>query len=237
MDDKAMGTARKVEQGGAATSLWLGSSLVVAAKVASVAAFFLVCSFVYGVINEWAIHSTRTKYFRSPRDAFPAVIQPWTAVVYVFGGYAAPMLPFFYHWSWPRLRFVLQTYLLASLMMFAVFLIFPVGMHRPEYAGVSLGERLMLGVFAVDRETNCFPSGHIVFAILPAILVSRGGAGRLVRVGVWVLAAAICVSTVTTGQHYYADVVAGALTAVSGFLVSLACDRFWAPRAFARGPG
>jgi membrane-associated phospholipid phosphatase len=194
------------------------------AKLLVIAGFFLVCSILYGLINEWAYHSPRTRYFRGPREDFPGVIQPWTALIYVFGGYVAPLIPFIYNWSWPRLRFVLLSYALASLVMFAIFLGVPVGMHRPEYAGAGLGERLMRGVFAVDRETNCFPSGHAVFALLPALLVAHAGAPRWARVATWALAVAIAVTTVTTGQHYYQDVAVGALTALAGFALARRLD-------------
>ena len=94
----------------------------------------------------------------------------------------------------------MQTYLISSLMIFAVFLAFPVGMHRPAYTGASFGERLMLAIFASDRETNCFPSTHVVFGVLSALLVSQGGAGsRVVQVGVWALAASICAEH---GDHW-----------------------------------
>lgn len=231
-----MHTQRGVELGNIETKGKLASATSMATKLAAIGMSFALCAFFYCRINEWAFHSTRTRYFRSPRDAFPGVIQPWTAVVYVFGGYIAPLVPFVYYWSWPRLRFVLRTYSLAVLMMFAVFLIFPVGMRRPLYTGGSFGERLMLTIFAVDRETNCFPSGHTVFAILPAILVSYGGAPRMVQAWVWILTTAICLTTVTTGQHYYMDVPAGAMTAILGFIASLRLERLRGPSTVPSSP-
>ena len=105
--------------------------------------------------------------------------------------------------------------------MFAVFLVLPVGMHRPVYTEESLGERLMLAVFAVDRETNCFPSGHTIFAILSGLLVRHGrapGAGCKYSDGCLLFPYA---TTITTGQHYYADVAAGVLTVLAGYFLSL----------------
>jgi len=233
----AMDTWKATERGVSPVRRWVVGGISVIAKLTAITAFFVLCSIVYGLINEWAYHSPRTRYYRSPRDDVPAVIQPWTAVVYVFGGYAAPLLPFVYNWAWPRLRFVLQTYVVSSVLMFAMFLIAPVGMHRPVYAGESLGERLMLTVFAVDRETNCFPSGHTVFAVLLGLLVSYGSAPRWVQVASWVLAASICVTTVTTGQHYYADIGAGVLTALAGFLLSLRLERFRGRGIARKAPG
>lgn len=232
-----MDTWQSTGRGVSTVRRWVVGGISLIAKPSAITAFFVLCSVVYGLINEWAYHSPRTRYYRSPRDDFPALIQPWTAVVYVFGGYVAPFLPFVYNWAWPRLRFVLQTYVVSSVLMFAVFLIAPVGMHRPAYAGESFGERLMLAVFAVDRETNCFPSGHTVFAVLSGLLVSYGSPPRWVEVASWLLAASICVTTVTTGQHYYADIAAGVLTALVGFLLSLRLERFRARRVARKAAG
>jgi membrane-associated phospholipid phosphatase len=232
-----MNTHASVERGGGSIRRRLSPVFMIAAKLVLISAFFVLCSIIYGQINEWAFRSPRTRYFPSPREAFPGLIQPWTAIIYVCGGYAAPVLPFFFNWSWPRLRFVLQTYSLSSLIMFASFLAMPVGMRWPAYPGDSLGERLMLAVFAVDLETNCRPSGHAMFAILSAILVTNGGAPPLVRVAVWFLALSICATTITTGQHYYQDVVAGVLTAVLGFFASCALERLKGAPAVPQSPG
>ena len=48
-------------------------------------------------------------------------------------------------------------------------------MVRPEYMGGTLGERLMLWVFSVDKPANCFPSSHVIFAVLGAYLIDRAG--------------------------------------------------------------
>ena len=219
-----------IETNTSATAHDPGSVHSIAAKVAVITLFFALWSFFYIEINEWALHSPRTRYLTSPRDTNPGVIQPWTAVIYVFGGFAAPLLPFLFNWRRERVGFVLLTYIVSSIILFVLLLAVPVGMRRPEYAGTDLGERLMRMVFAVDRETNCFPSSHAMFAVLCPILVAHGGAPRRVRTIAWLLAVSICVTTVTTGQHYYMDVVAGALTAISGYFVAMTINGLWRRR-------
>jgi len=60
-----------------------------------------------------------------------------------------------------------------------------------------------------------FPSFHVIWAVLSA----RALWGfRLLRVSILVLAGLIVLSTMTTGWHYFSDVVAGALVAVVSIL-------------------
>jgi len=67
----------------------------------------------------------------------------------------------------------------------------------------------------------CFPSFHVVWAILSA---SALWAFRPIRVPVGLLSAMIVVSTLTTGWHYFADVLGGIALA----MVSIAVARIYA---------
>ena len=187
------------------------------AKVVVIFFFFAAWSLIYDQVNEHSARPDRTIHLTRPVDRFPGIIQPWTAVIYVFGGIALPLLPFVYNWTWPRLRFVLTCYAVTSMLAFACYWLWPLGIVRPIFLGNSLGERLMRGVFTIDREANCFPSGHTFFATLGGILVWRGGASGAVSRSTWVLAVAVCATTVTTGQHYFIDVTGGVAAALLGY--------------------
>ena len=102
-------------------------------------------------------------------------------------------------------------------MAFVCYCVWPLGIVRPSFEGPGLGRWLMRQVVAVDQEANCFPSSHAYYAVLGAILVWHGGAGRLVRGATCLLAAAVCASTVTTGQHYCVDVAGGAAVAAASY--------------------
>ena len=129
------------------------------------------------------------------------------------------MAPFLYYRSWRGIAFVMVCVTAATMMAFAIYWAWPVSMIRPEFAGDTLGERLMLWVFSVDRPANCFPSLHVIFAVLGAILIDRAGVRWPARLFWWVFAAAVSVTTVTSGQHYFIDVPGGVMVAFAGYLV------------------
>ncbi len=188
-----------------------------AARAAVVACYFAVWSAAYSFTNAYASDPARTIHLVRPCDLAPGIIQPWTAVIYVFGGLALPLLPFIYNWRWPKLRFVLACYALSSTVAFVCYCVWPLGIVRPSFAGPGLGRWLMRQVVSMDNEANCFPSSHVYYAVLGAILVWHGGAGRLVRGATCLLAAAVCATTVTTGQHYVLDVAGGAAVAAASY--------------------
>jgi membrane-associated phospholipid phosphatase len=211
-------------------------ALQVIAKLAVIALFFTAWAFVYEFVNRRGADPARTIHLTRPLDRFPGIIQPWTAVIYVFGGLALPLLPFVFNWQWPRLRFVLACYALTSLLAFGCYWIWPLGIVRPAYQGDGFGEWLMRRVFTWDLEANCFPSSHTFFAILGAILVSGGGAGPVTRRLTWALAVMVCATTVTTGQHYFVDIAGGVAAAFFGYasargLMSAARGRRHSPAA------
>ena len=74
-------------------------------------AYFVVWAAAYRFTNAYASDPTRTMHLVRPCDVAPGIIQPWTAIIYVFGGLALPLLPFFYNWPgrncgsyWPATR-------------------------------------------------------------------------------------------------------------------------------------
>jgi membrane-associated phospholipid phosphatase len=113
----------------------------------------------------------------------------------------------------PRLlrRYLLGNALLVFLSGIA-WITLPVRLDRPTFPdSPHFGAWLLRGVYAWDPTTNCFPSAHCAIAIYSAIAL-RFGSRAMFAWGVFT-AAAICVSTVMTKQHYVADVVAGAVLA------------------------
>jgi membrane-associated phospholipid phosphatase len=188
-------------------------------KAAVIAGFFGLWSWTYDLINAFAADPIRTIHLTSPAAILPWIIQPWTAVIYILGGVIFASVPFLYYPSWRGITFVMACFATGSMMAFAIYWAWPVSMVRPEFAGGTLGERMMLWVFSVDRPANCFPSLHVIFAVLGAYLIDRAGVGRGAKWFWWAFAAAVCVTTVTSGQHYFIDVPGGVAVAIAAYSV------------------
>lgn len=98
--------------------------------------------------------------------------------------------------------------LLAGAATFAIFLVWPTVLVRPEAGGF-----LYDLVRTLDTGANCCPSQHVTIACIAAWGL-RDGRSRWAPLGaLW--AAAICVSTLLVKQHYAVDVAAGALLAAA----------------------
>lgn len=189
--------------------------------VVAIVAFFALWTLAYDQINRWV--SPHATYYERPIDAYDWVLQPWTALIYVFGGYLIPWFPFLFNWNWRFVRFSLVAYGLVSVASFVVYLAWPIAIQRPPYDGGTIGDDLMRVVVSLDNPANCFPSGHTYFAILAALLVGAGAAPRWFKVATWVLGVAVAITTVTTGQHYVMDVPGGVAFAVAGYFAARVC--------------
>jgi hypothetical protein len=119
-----------------------------------------------------------------------------------------------------------QQFLLANLVAFALglplFVLFPaVGPWYGFHFAIGAGQAECQAAFLLIRQPGlsvyrsaefiCFPSFHVIWAILCAQAL---WGIRLLRVPVAVLAGFILFSTLTTGWHYFSDVLAGILVAV-----------------------
>ncbi len=99
----------------------------------------------------------------------------------------------------------------AIIISSLVFFWFPTVMIRPKLLGADIHEQAMKLLHWVDPPTNCFPSLHVSMMILLAIYLSKESKnwGLLS----WILALLVSVSTLTTKQHYFVDVLGGILVA------------------------
>ena len=177
---------------------------------------------LYALINLYNSEPIRAIYW-SPRpvDIYPSIIQPISAVIYTLGAATLLVWPMVVCWDWSRLRIVLFAVLVGTILGFSCFLAWPLAMERPEFDGTRFGESIMRAVFSVDHPANCFPSFHAFFAILGALFIHAYRADHFFEyVAAYVLAGAVVVTTITTGQHYMIDPLGGGLLAVVCFYLS-----------------
>jgi membrane-associated phospholipid phosphatase len=85
--------------------------------------------------------------------------------------------------------------------------LFPAPPTLDPYTGVVLA-----ALRQADTPANCFPSFHVASVYLACFLLSSEGRWKFLFFLIW--ATAIAVSTLTTKQHYFADVVSGFTLAV-----------------------
>ncbi|HEY6991284.1 MAG TPA: phosphatase PAP2 family protein [Bryobacteraceae bacterium] len=119
---------------------------------------------------------------------------------------------------------------IAFLLALPIFTLLPavgpwVGYHLTPDAAQRICEmsiRTLHGEFRVARQNTavgvvCFPSFHVIWAILSAAALWSIKPLRMAAAG---LAAIITISTVTTGWHYFADVLGAAVVAVMSILLA-----------------
>ena len=139
---------------------------------------------------------------------------PWTGWIYATV-FPFPLLAAALVRDDRGIRTILAAFIGVTTILFAVFLTYPTVYPRPEWAGGGLIAWPLAMIYRIDLPRNCLPSGHVTAAFLTAFSVRQ----RRPRLGAALVfwAAVISVSTLTTKQHYFWDVVAGVLLSAAGY--------------------
>lgn len=136
---------------------------------------------------------------------------PWTIVIYVgvfaWWGYVFYLVSQRDRREGDRL---FAADLLAKLVCLAFFVFLPTSVTRPAVTGGSLWEAAVRLLYRADTPDNLFPSVHCLLGWLCYIaLRGRRDVPILLRTASLLLAAAVCVSTLTLRQHVLCDVIGG----------------------------
>ena len=115
----------------------------------------------------------------------------------------------------------------CCLLCFGCFCVYQVKMVRPEVEGNDLFSVLMRVMYSLDKEAvNCFPSIHSLMGVAMII-----GGYKTNKFPVWlsvmscILGVGCILSTVFIKQHYFIDMVVGALLMIVVYLVVLLIDK------------
>ncbi|MBU6154276.1 MAG: phosphatase PAP2 family protein [Bdellovibrionales bacterium] len=115
-----------------------------------------------------------------------------------------------------ELRCYLKRMVFMLALSFLFFLFFPTTFPRylfPLPDSLDLGSRFLFEIQRrADSPLNCFPSLHVGSVLTAAFLVRENQARFVLYFGWAVL---ICLSTLTTKQHYSWDVAGGAILALA----------------------
>ena len=156
-----------------------------------------------------------------PIDAeFPLV--PWTVAIY-FGAYLFWGITYCYMATVgknDRDRYFCAD-AIAKTVAFAMFLLIPMRIARPEITGDGVWDSVMRFLYTIDTPDNLFPSIHCLASWMCFIgLRGRREVHIVIKVLSFVAAVAVCVSTLTTRQHVIVDVISGVLLAEISYFIS-----------------
>ena len=129
----------------------------------------------------------------------------------VYGSFA---LIYFTVPSWEVFKKVAWGFFWVTTVHYFIFVLYPVKMiWRPEIANpTNVFEWIARFFFYLDRPFNCFPSLHVAYPTMAAVLSYRF-IPKLFKIYV-VMAVLTAVSVVVIKQHYILDAVGGALVAI-----------------------
>ena len=108
---------------------------------------------------------------------------------------------------------IVLTDVIAKIFCGFLFVMIPTTNIRPEVTGSGIGEMFLRYIYLTDTPYNLFPSVHCLESWLVFSYIRDSRAKLPVKIAVFILAVAICLSTVFTVQHVWLDVIAGILTA------------------------
>ena len=164
-------------------------------------------------------------YFGCPRMLPITVVDsffsfaPWTFTIYVsyffFLILAGLMMP-----DYSNIFRFFKTFGLMAVFHMAIFVFFPTKAPRPDLALFPHMDAISLFlarfIHMADAVTNCFPSLHVSNTFLCAFVIGRFH--RSWRLPLWIWAIAIAISTMTTKQHYFLDVMASSVISTIFYL-------------------
>ncbi|MBL4818663.1 MAG: phosphatase PAP2 family protein [Deltaproteobacteria bacterium] len=119
------------------------------------------------------------------------------------------------------------TYAVATsiILSSAVFFWYPTLITRSHMNGHGVSKGVLKFLHWVDLPTNCFPSLHVAIMILIAFYLHKES--KAWGWFTWILTLLVSISTMTTKQHYFVDVLGGAaVAALSIVIVAKLTKRF-----------
>lgn len=145
---------------------------------------------------------------------------PWTVSIYL-GCYAFWIVNYMIGCRQERekaFRFMSADFF-SKIVCLLCFLVIPTTNTRGVIVGDSIWDGLMRTLYRMDAADNLFPSIHCLVSCFCVIAVRKNPkVPRWYKVVSFILAACICISTVTTKQHVFIDIVAGAALAEGSYL-------------------
>lgn len=111
----------------------------------------------------------------------------------------------------------LKSFIFVSIIADIMFLLVPISGPRisVQSIGESISSVVLMGLYQIDRNTNCFPSLHSAHSLLIAYFLRLYyGAKSLIPIFFQVAAILVIISTLVTKQHWFSDIVMAVIISV-----------------------
>lgn len=151
---------------------------------------------------------------------------PWTIFIYITEWFIYLIVLIFVLDKLTFRRLLLSCMFVFLISMF-VFFLYPTTLtERPSADGSGIAYFFLKILHYVDNPVNCFPSQHVAFVTVPPIIF--WAVNKKVSFLFWIWAIFISISTLTTKQHYFVDILGGLLLAMVSVALAdiLDKDRF-----------
>lgn len=184
-------------------------------KILPMDALFACCfSILWNCIVYYGVRFTyggRTFYDMTSFLEEKIPVLPWTVIIYyAFFPFVGINIFLLARYNKERLfRYVISDFL-GKAVCLACFLIIPTTNIRPEVLGSDLGSIILRFLYHQDAANNLFPSIHCLDSWFVYLSFKKWDwAPKWYRIFNFILAVAICLSTLTTKQHVIPDVIVG----------------------------
>jgi hypothetical protein len=133
-------------------------------------------------------------------------------------------LIYLYRRSRSHYELLRNTVLATWLIALPIYALFPVA--PPRLADIGLVDTIttQTGLALDSKLTTSFynpiaavPSLHAGFAIAVSAALAAAARRRAVAIAAWLWAPTVCLAVVSTGNHFVADIAAGALVTIAGY--------------------
>ncbi len=102
----------------------------------------------------------------------------------------------------------------GKMICFVIYYFYPTTVPRPDVVGTDVFSYLVSMTYSKDNPFNCFPSIHVLCALLACMFLCRHSKRISVRAYAVIMCVLIILSTMFVKQHYSPDAISGVFLGV-----------------------
>ena len=183
-------------------------------RVKIVFVFLIFFAIGYGFTNRFPIFAPKVLPMTVVDDYFG--FHPWTIWIYI-SDYLLIFLPVILVTHADMLKRLAKGFFMNCAIHYPIFFFFPTTIERPPLLEQNATASVFNWVRAMDTPVNCFPSQHVSLCFFIALAFWNYKRKWSIFFLMW--AALISLSTLSTKQHYFWDILGGLLVTVITFWI------------------